>query len=131
MNPLIMKLFEPIASIFRARTQRKAARESAAAKIKQAKVDNNYNLELTDQEWEQVSASGLDKTWKDEYATVSILSILNLIVIGGIASAFGYPQILTGTGIAIKALTTAGVEVGFLLETVVLAALGLSIWRRA
>jgi hypothetical protein len=51
-------------------------------------------------------------------------------VIGGLASAFGYPQILIGVGTAIKSLSTAGVDVGFIMEATIMAAIGLSIWKK-
>lgn len=123
-------LFKPVANIFAQREARKAAKEAAVAKLSQAKAQNNYNLDLTDREWEAIAASGLKDTWRDEYATVSILSVFNIIVVGGLASAFGYPQILEGIGTAVMALGETGVDVGFLLETVTLAAVGLSVWRR-
>lgn len=127
---LLKSLFKPVAKIFIAREQRKAARESAAAKLKQSKNDSNYKLELSDQEWEQIAAAGLSNSWKDEYVTVSIMGIFNLILLGGVLTAFGYPELLKGVGFAVQALSTAEVDVGFLMTATVLSGLGLSIWRR-
>ena len=123
-------LFKPVADIFKAREQRKAAKEAAQAKLAQGKAEGAQQIELNKDEYEAVATSGLDATWKDEYVTVSIVSILNLIVVGGIASAFGYPQVLTGVGVAVQSLSTAGVDVGFLMEATVMAAIGLSIWKK-
>lgn len=130
MKDLLAGLFKPVADIFKAREQRKAAREAAQAKLLQAKADGLQQLELNKDQWEQLAVTGLAGTWKDEYITVSVVSIFNVIVIGGIASAFGYPQILEGIGTAIQALSVAGVDVGFLLEATILAGLGLSIWKK-
>lgn len=123
-------LLAPITDLLKQRGERKAAKESAQAKLAQAKVDNDYKLEFTDQEWEAISAAGLKDTWRDEYVTLSVGSILNIIVLGGILSAFGHPETLTGIVIAINAINAIGVDIGFLLEAVVLAALGLSVWRK-
>ncbi|MGB5608476.1 hypothetical protein, partial [Eudoraea sp.] len=128
MKDLIASLFRPVADIFIQREARKMAKEAASAKLTQAKAEGAQKLELNKDEWEQLSVPGLDKSWKDEYITVSVVSIFNLILVGGIASAFGHNQVLTGVGLAIQALTTAGVDVGFLLEATVLAGIGLSIW---
>lgn len=126
----ISALFAPVAGIITKRQERKQSRDTAQAKLVQAKQDNNYQLDLNKDEWENLNVAGMKDTWKDEYVTVSIVSILNLIVLGGILSAFGYPQMLKGVGIAMTALTTAGVEVGFLMEAAVLAGLGLSVWKK-
>jgi hypothetical protein len=72
----------------------------------------------------------MDKTWKDEYVTVSVVSIFNLIVVGGLSAGLGYPQILNGVAASVLALTSVGVDVGFLLEATVLAGLGLSVWKK-
>lgn len=130
MKDLIASLFKPVAEIFIKRETRKMAKEQARAKLTQAKAENAQTLELNKDEWEQLAIPGLDRTWKDEYVTVSVVSIFNLIVVGGIASAFGHDEILTGVGLAIHALTTAGVDVGFLLTATVLAGLGLSVWKK-
>ena len=129
--PKILELLAgPLIDLFKQRQERKAAGETAKAKLKQSQADNDYKVEFTDQEWEAIAAGQLDKTWRDEYVTVSVMSVFNIIVIGGLASAFGYPQVLQGIGVAVQALTTAGVDVGFLMETVVLAGVGLSVWRK-
>jgi hypothetical protein len=111
--------------------KRKQAKEAAQAKLVQARQDDAQQLELNKDEWEAIAASGLDKTWRDEYVTVSVVSILNLIVVGGIATAFGYPALLEGVSYSITALGALGVDIGFLMEACVLAGLGLSIWKRA
>ena len=126
----VTALFQPIANIISRRQERKAARETARAKLAQAALDNEHTLELNKDEYDIVATGGLNETWKDEYAVVSVVSILNLVVIGGLATALGYPQILEGVAIAITSLTQAGVDVGFLLEAAVLSALGLSIWKK-
>ena len=131
LNPLNMvaALFKPISEAYQANQARKTARETARAKLELARSDQQHALELSDQEWEALSADKQDTSWKDEYVTVSVVSIINLIVIGGIAAAFGKPQILEGVAIGITALANAGVDVGFILNAVVLAAIGLKVWR--
>lgn len=123
-------LFQPVADIVNKRQERKILKHAANAKLAQAVQAGDHAIELNKDEWEQLQVKGMDQTWKDEYVTVSIVGILNIIVVGGLASAFGYPQVLTGIGTAIAALSTAGVDVGFLMEAAVLAGLGLSIWKR-
>ncbi len=131
MPAWITALFAPVAKIVTNRQDRKAAQQSAKNKLMQSKADNHQALDLNKDEWEQLQVSGMDNTWKDEYVTISIVSILNIIVLGGLATAFGYPQVLEGIGIALKALGEVGVDIGFLMEAAVLAGLGLSIWKRA
>ena len=69
------------------------------------------------------------QTWKDEYVTVSIVSIINIIMVGGIASAFGYPELIDGMVIALTKLAELGLDIGFLVTAVVLAAIGMKMWR--
>lgn len=127
----ITAVFKPVADVFVAREQRKAAREAATAKLAQGKAEGAQQVELNKDEYEAVATSGLNATWKDEYVTVSVVSILNLIVLGGVATAFGYPEVLRGVGYALAALGGVGVDVGFLMEATVMAAIGLSIWKKA
>ena len=126
----VTALFKPIADIYAARQARKMAQQTAKTKVELAKQEDRTALEMNKDEWEALQVQGMDKTWKDEYVTVSVMSIFNLIVVGGLAAAFGYPMILEGVAMAITSLTAVGVDVGFILEATVLAGLGLSIWKR-
>lgn len=126
---LIGGLFAPLANAYKANQDRKAARDVVKGKIQMAKNEGNLKVELTDQEWESLGVDQENKSWKDEYVTVSVVSLFNLLIVGGIAAAFGHAQVLEGMVLAIQALTAAGVDVGFLLNAVVLAAIGLKVWR--
>ncbi|KKL23290.1 hypothetical protein LCGC14_2426890 [marine sediment metagenome] len=128
---IVTGLFKPVASIINKRQERKQLKEQAVAKLTQSAQDDTQAINLNKDEWEALNVSGMQHTWKDEYVTVSVVSILNIIVVGGLATAFGYPQVLSGIGTAIKALGEVGVDIGFLLEATILAGLGLSIWKRA
>ena len=121
---------EPVAGIFKKREERKLAKVQNNGKHAEARQQNAAEVTFNDQELEHILAAQKQHSWTDEYATVSLLSILNLIVLGGIAAAFGYSQVLAGIGIAVTALVNAGVDVGFLMEAVTLSAVGLSVWRK-
>jgi hypothetical protein len=129
LTGLLQSLVAPVANIFAKREERKLSKETAKGKLQQAKQAGKLTVALTDAEWESISTGLQDSTWKDEYVTVSVVSIFNLYIIGGIATAFGYPQVLEGTSTGIKALVEAGVDIGLLLTAVVFAAIGLKIWR--
>lgn len=127
----ILGLFiKPVTSIITKRQDRKMAQEQIKGKLATAKQAGEQQVTLNEQEIEVVRTRGLENTWKDEYITVSVMSIFNIIVIGGLAAAFGEPRILEGVGIAITALINAGIDVGFILTATVLAGLGLSVWRK-
>jgi hypothetical protein len=134
MNPIaiVPVAIKAIADAWNKRQDRKIAKESATAKLKEAKQSQNYNVEMKDQEWEAIAIEQTGSSWKDEYVTVSMFSIVNLIVIGGMESAIRGEDafVLNGVSIAIQALIAAGVDVGTLLNAVAYAAIGLTIWRR-
>ena len=130
MPSWVTALFKPIASIVQKRQERKLSQQSAKNKLMQSKQDNHQAINLNKDEWEQLNVNGMDTTWKDEYVTVSVLSIFNIIVLGGLLAAFGYPQVIEGIAIAMLSLSEVCVDVGFLMESAVLAGLGLSVWKR-
>lgn len=120
---------KPVAGVFNKRTERKMAKEAITGKLAMQKQGDGTAITLTDAEWETVGQSMSDKSWKDEYVTVSLVSILNMLILGGVLSAFDHPEVLTGTVAGIAALSNAGVDLGYLLTAVVFAAIGLKLWR--
>ena len=111
MNPItsiVEGVVKPVAGVFTKREERKTQREVLSAKLKEAKQKGQTEITLSEQEIEVVRTKGLEGTWKDEYITVSLGSIINLIVAGAIAFAFGYPKLLEGMGIAIKKPQSGG-----------------------
>lgn len=129
VTTIIAGVVKPITGLLGKKSDRKRARETAKGKLAAQKESGDQKIELTDAEWETVAQGLQPESWKDEYVTVSIVSLVNLIIIGGIASAFGYPQVLAGTVLAIEALVAAGVDLGWILNAVIMAAIGLKIWR--
>ena len=130
ISSIFSGLIAPVTRLFENRQKRKAAKDAALAKLTQGQQDKSHALELSKDEWEALNVKGMGETWKDEYVTVSVVSILNLIVVGGLAAAFGYPQVLTGVGLSLEALVSAGVDVGFIMTATIMAGLGLSVWKR-
>lgn len=122
-------IVKPIAAVVTAKTRAKVTIERGKQKILAAQVDGQNTLSLTDAEWESIAAKGNEESWKDEYVTVICTSPYVLIVIGALATAFGYPMILEGAMLGIAKLTDIGIEVGHMVQVVVYAAVGLKIWR--
>lgn len=118
-------LFEKAADAFKSRQERLQAEQTLEAKIVQAKQEGETQLQLSVAERDVLAQWQQQSTWKDEYVTVSLVAILNLVVVGGILSAFGIPEVLQGVQNAVQALTAMGVNVGMLLEITIYCALGL------
>jgi len=133
MNPFVAAanlLISPITALLTKRQERKAASESAKHKLTQAKADGVQEVTLNEQEIEVVRTNALGNSWKDEYITLSVVMFLNLIVAGSIAAAFGYDGLLTGMTGAVLVLTSMHVDMGELIRIVILAGVGVSVWRR-
>lgn len=130
MEKIFGLFIKPVTSYLEKREERKLAQKQIEGKLAAAKIEGAQQVTFNDQELERLSTQQKANSWTDEYATVSILSVFNIIAVGGIAAAFGEPRVLEGMGIAITALVQAGVDVGFLIEAVTLAAVGLTVWRK-
>ena len=129
-NPISAGI-EAIGGFFTKREDRKQNKESGIAKLKQMKVSSDTEVTLSDAESEAIMAGGLNDTWKDEYVTILITAPYALLIIGSIYLVFtGDGRMLQGATDSIKGLEAVGVDIGFLMEAVVLGAIGLKVWRR-
>ena len=134
MNPviaLITSLFQPALDAYKSRQERQAAKESAQIKIQMTQVEDQHKVELTDAEWEALAVQGLNSSWKDEYVTIIITSPIVGILFGGLwAGITGDRGVIEGMAIGLNSLQAVGVDMGFLMGAVVLAAVGLKVWRK-
>jgi hypothetical protein len=133
MNPMnaLGAVFGPAQKAFEKRTERKMAAESADAALKMAKQEGRQEVTLTDAQWEALNAERQSETWKDEYVTVSLVAPLNLVVVGAIAKAFGHPEVLDGTLEALNVIqNVVGLDLNWFLGATVMAAIGLTAWRK-
>ena len=119
-----------VSDVFTKKEETKQIKKTAETKLASAKLNNEASVTLSDAEWESITASGMDKTWKDEYITVIVTMPFPMLIAGGVMLAFtGDDRLMNGTVDGINALTAAGVDVGFMMTAVITAAVGLKVWR--
>ena len=119
-----------ISGMYQSRQDRQKLKISTMGKLEGAKLQNKKEITLTDQEWEAVNANKADSTWKDEFVTVVILWPYIQLFIGGLEVGFKKTsRILDSLEASLTILATLGVDIGFLMTAVVMAAIGLKIAR--
>ncbi len=123
-------IIAPIANAYTSKQKRKESATTAQAKLAGAKQDGEKEITLTDAEWESVNADKANGTWKDEFVTIVVMMPFILCILAGIWSAIvGDTVMLDAVGDLLTTFSLLNVDVGFLMKTVVLAAVGLKIWR--
>jgi hypothetical protein len=128
--PLIGPIISGVTSFFTKKQEIKKARVTAEGKLAMRKETGDQNIELVDAEWEALSIKSNDGSWKDEFVTVTILAPIPAILIGAVWNAFtGNDKLLTGTLAGVEKLTALGLDWNMLTTAVVLAAIGLKVWR--
>lgn len=128
--PLIGNIIDGVSGFFQKREERKQAVETAKLKIREAKDKADNDLELTDAEWESIAVSQQDSSWKDEYLTLIITLPIPMIMVGAVYLVFtGDDRLMVGVNKALVELQSLGMDWGELMYTVVLAGVGLKVWR--
>lgn len=132
MNPLnILNVVGFIKDLYVARQEQKTNRELAQAAVKKASVEGQTQIELTTAQWESLAIAQTANSWKDEYVTIIITSPIALLLIGGLVGAFtGDTSVLLGVSTGVAAIEATGVDMGFLMTAVTLAAIGLKFIRK-
>ena len=124
------RVISPILGLLKGRQERKRVVADTEAKLKVAIQEDQAELTLKRHEVEALAVQGLKDTWRDEYATISILSIFNVIVVGGLLAAFGLPQMLEGISLSVQTLVALGIDVGLMVKVTVFTSLGVYVFRR-
>jgi len=123
-------IISPVTKAIETHQVNKTKRQELDTKIKVAKLEGNERLELTRNEIDMVRVQNMASTWTDEYVIVSLFSIVNMTIFGGIAYAMGYPLFLEGIAKGVGSLVLAGVNVGNLITVAAYSALGITVYRR-
>lgn len=117
---------KPISNAYKSRQDRKQALESGKNKLAMAAQDSSYKLDLKAAEWEALSKQNEKESWKDEYVTIIITSPFVLLFVASIVSGYtGDMRYLDAVNMGIQSLKGLGVDLGKLLEIVVLAAVSI------
>ena len=123
-------IVSPITNVFRDREERKKVAISAKAKVEQIKITGDQTIQLTDAEWESLSVQTQHQSWKDEYVTLVITSPIVGLLGGSVYAALtGDIRVVEGFSEGLKLLKDLEVPMGDLMTAVVLAAVGLKLWR--
>ena len=130
ITSLLSGLVSPVTNLIGKVQDRKKAAETLQGKIAMAKQQGEQSITVTDAEWENLAVNKIDSSWKDEYVTIIITFPLVGILGGALWLAFtGDARLLDGIKAGIAELQALGMDYGTLLKAVVLAALGLKLWR--
>lgn len=123
-------LISGVSGYFAKKQEAKSAAASAAAKLAMKKETGSQEIQLTDAEWESIAAKGQGDTWKDEYLTLVISGPIVGVLAGSVWYAFtGNSNLLDGTLNGVRELRELGLDWDFLTTSVVLAGIGLKMWR--
>lgn len=129
---ILSVLATPVTKLVTAWLDRKKSKDSLKNKAAMAKQSDATSITLTDAEWETIAQQNQDATWKDEFVTLVVMYPFMGLFAGTTYLAFsGDARFLDGTLAGIQSLQTLGVDVGWLMNIVVMAAVGLKIWRKS
>lgn len=133
INPLtsvVAGLVAPITAVITKGQERRAAADAATAKLTQAKLTGEQQLQFTQAELEVLSKKNENTTWKDEVAMLTGLLPMYFIFIGSILAAFGHPEFSKGTEDGLLQMEKMGVPVGDIILLSIGAGLGFRALRR-
>jgi len=122
----------PIVSIFTKKTERKAAQDAINGQVHIAKLNNEAQVSIQASDWEIASKGAEASTWKDEYITLSVFMIFNAVIIGSVASAFGWSggtELVQGVLSGVKVLDSLDGNVGELVMVTAYAGLSIKFIR--
>lgn len=132
LNPanLIGKGIDAISGYQVKKKEKEIIKIRAQAKLDQAREQGNQDVTLTDAEWESIAVSKSDSTWKDEYVTIVFTAPIVVLLFGSMASSYGTDiSLVDATLEGVRALKELGIDFGTTTYAIVLAAIGLKVWR--
>jgi len=127
---VVAGLVSPITGMITKGQDRRAAADAASAKLAQAKLTGEQQLQFTQAEIEVLTKKNESSTWKDEVAMMTGILPIYMILVGSILSGFGHPEFSAGTAQGLAELQAMGVPVGEIALLSIGAGLGIRIFKR-
>jgi type II secretory pathway pseudopilin PulG len=119
-------LVSPVANAYKAKQDVKIKANEAQASITLAKQSGETQHTLNRDQWEALSKQAENGTWKDEYVTIVITSPFVLLFVASVVSGFtGDMRFVDAVNLGIANLSNLGIDLGYLMSIVVLAAVGI------
>jgi type II secretory pathway pseudopilin PulG len=119
-------IVSPIANAYKAKQDVKIKANEALASITMAKQSGETQHTLNRDQWEALSKQAENGTWKDEYVTIVITSPFVLLFIASVVSGFTDDmRFVNAVNLGIYNLSNLGIDLGYLMSIVVLAAVGI------
>lgn len=123
---LINKTVDAVSGYQQKKKDKEILKIQAQSKLELAKQAGKTSITLKDSEWESISVSKSDSTWKDEYVTLVVTWPLIGVLAGSLLQAFtGNTLLLEGTLSGIEQLTKLGMDFDILMTIVVSAAVSI------
>ena len=88
MLPFIGPVINAVSGYFQSREARKAAREQAESKIALNAQAGRHELQMTDSDWEAISAKSMQGSWKDEWMVLVATAPIVTLFIGAAVTVF-------------------------------------------
>ena len=132
MNPLpiIGPIINAVSGAYKSRQERKTAVAKVKSAVEIRKTDSDYNLALSDKEWELIGKSAESNSLKDEFVTAVVFSPIIALILG----TFLAPDLslLQAAQLSIREINSLDMTSGYglLLWITALSALGLKAWKR-
>lgn len=120
----------PIANIFVKKTERKQAKDKINGQVELAKIEGKSEVAVQTADWEILSKAQEEGSWKDEYVTLSVFTIFNGVIVGSVASAFGYEggaELVNGILEGVRTIDALDGTVGTLIIVTAYAALSIKV----
>ena len=78
VSGVLSSIAAPVASVLNSRQETIQLNATVNGKLANKVLDNEATISLSDKEWEHLGKKNENGSWKDEYVTVSVVSVLNL-----------------------------------------------------
>jgi hypothetical protein len=128
VSSVVSGVVSPITGLLAKKEERKQAHEAAITALNSQKEADTTQVTIEQSHLETIMAQANQTSWKDEYVTVSLVGIINVVMLGGILHGFGYPAFLDGVVTGVQMLSQL-FDLKIAMSAVIGAAIGIRTFK--